>query len=403
MNKATTACGTRFRMYCQPRHLKGFEHAEIVVLSPLAGTVQAGPSDDRIKIVDASKDKKLYDDNYLPPYRGALRATAEPDADGHFDYLNDADTDTDEFKAAHAYATLRRVLDIWEGYSGERVRWFFADDYRRLEVIPSINWENGQAGYGFIELGFGLTEAKDKRPFALNFDVLAHEMGHILLASEVGVPVNADVTQYAGFQEAASDIIALVSLLHFNSFVNHLLNATHGNLYMPNELNRLAELSETEQIRTACHSLKMNEVEFSWTPARYLSQEQIHKLGQPFTAAIFDILVEVFQEYLVDKGAISRELDNLARSNLTDCEVLAKVKAGFDSAYEINPDIFQDALNMARDFMGIRLVKSWKRLNVDRLTLWSAAVSFMNVDRELSGMKYQEIIRECFRWRCFEP
>ena len=112
----------------------------------------------------------------MPPYSGKTNPAAKPDASGHFDHL--ADTDSHEFKAAHAYAALRKVLDVWEGYSGERVQWFFAGDYTHLEVIPSVNWENGQAGYGFIELGFGLAGNKDKRPFSLNFDVLAHEMGH---------------------------------------------------------------------------------------------------------------------------------------------------------------------------------------------------------------------------------
>jgi Zn-dependent peptidase ImmA (M78 family) len=266
-----------------------------------------------------------------------------------------------------------------------------------------VNWENGQAGYGFIELGFGVAKSNDKRPFALNFDVLAHEMGHIILASEVGMPMNADPTQYAGFQEAASDILALISLLHFESFSNHLLKVTHGNLYAPNELNRLAELSDTEQIRTACHSIKMTDVEYAWTPARFLTQKQIHKLGQPFTAAIFDILVEVFQESLVDRGAITRELDDQARGDLSDEADRTKVQEAFDAAYEQDPAAFASALLFARDFMGERLVKSWKRLDVDTLTLWTAAVSFLTVDRALTGTKYQEIIRECFRWRHFEP
>ena len=400
MNTVADTEGTRFRMYCQPRNLKGFGESEVVILGPPAGSVGAGPSDDRIKIVDA-KEKKLYDDHYMPPYRGDTNPVAEPDASGHFAHLTD--TDSHEFKAAHAYAALRKVLDVWEGYSGERVRWFFAGDYTHLEVIPSVDWENGQAGYGFIELGFGLAGSKDKRPFALNFDVLAHEMGHIILASEVGMPADADPTQYAGFQEAASDIIALLSLLHFKSFSTHLLKLTHGNLYAPNELNRLAELSDTEQIRTACHDIKMTDIEYAWTPARFLTQKQIHKIGQPFTAAVFDILVEVFHESLVDQGAISRKLDDQARANLTDKDELKKVQDGFDAAYEQDPGKFESALLFARDYMGERLVKSWKRLDVDRLTLWSAAVSFMTVDRALTGMKYQEIIRECFRWRHFEP
>jgi hypothetical protein len=398
--ESTNTAGTRFRMYCQPMNLKDFEKAEVVTLSPPAGSIGLGPRDSRIKIIDA-KGKKLYDDLHTPPYHGETHPPAKPDASGHFDYLDDAESH--EFRAAHAYATLRMVLDVWEHYSGEPVRWFFAPDYRYLEVIPSVDWENGQAGYGYIELGYGLSGSADKRPFSLNFDVLAHEMGHIILASEVGMPMDPDPTQYAGFQEAASDIIALISLLHFDSFMTHLLKVSHGNLYAPNELNRLAELSQTEQIRTACHSTKMTDIPYAWTPARFLTQKQIHILGQPFTGAIFDILVEIFHESLVDRGAIGRDLDDLSRVDVSDDAELKKIQGEFDAAYAREPEKFREALVFARNFMGERLVKSWRALDPDQLTLWSAAASFMTVDRALSGMKYQNVIRECFRWRRFEP
>lgn len=113
MSTVNSAPGTRFLMYCQPRNLKGFEKPEVVTLSPPAGSVGAGPSDDRIKIVDA-KGKKLYDDGHMPPYVGETNPAAKPDTTtGHFDHFTDFDSP--QFKAAHAYATLRKVLDVWEG------------------------------------------------------------------------------------------------------------------------------------------------------------------------------------------------------------------------------------------------------------------------------------------------
>lgn len=391
--------GTRFKLFCQPGFLPGFETPELVTLSPPAGSVGPGPTDDRIRVVDAPS-KALYDDHVMPPYRGPVNSPVKPNALGHFDHLA---PDTPEFKVAHAYAGLRMVLDVWERYSGEPVRWFFADDYRRLEVIPSVDWENGQAGYGFIELGYSKSGAQKKAPFSLSFDVLAHEMGHVILASEVGVPLDPDPTQYAGFQEAASDIIALISSLHFDHFVTHLLDVTHGNLYGPNELNRLAELSQTDQIRTACHNLKMSDIDFAWVPARFLTQKQIHKLGQPFTGAMFDVLIEVFHESLVEQGAITRNLDDMAQGYQSAGGTPGALQHEFDAAYKEAPQKFRQALLFARDFMGTRLVRSWKRLDVNELTLWSAAVSFMTVDRELTGTKYQNIIRDCLRWRRFEP
>ena len=279
------AHGTRFWVYCQPKYLSGWEQPELVTLKPRAGSVGSGPKDDRIKVVDA-KRKALYDDHSSPPFRDPRRSIARPDGCGHF---NSIELGSEQFQSA--YAVLRLVLDMWEEYAGAQVKWFFADHYQRLEVVPFVDWENGQAGYGFIELGFGRSDENNIRPFVLNFDVLAHEMGHILLASEVGIPQEPDATQYAGFQEAASDLVALVALLQFDRFIIHLLDATCGNLYVPNELNRVAELSETEQIRSACHDLKMSGLDFcQWTPARRLTQKKIHKQGQPFTAAMFDVL-----------------------------------------------------------------------------------------------------------------
>ena len=384
-------------MYCQPRYLSGWEHPELVTLKPAAGSVGRGPKDDRIKVVDAQA-KALYDDHSWPPFRGARRSIAQPDKAGHFDALEASSV---QFESVHAYAVLRLVLDMWESYAGSRVEWFFAEHYHRLEVVPSVDWENGQAGYGFIELGFGRGANGRKEPFALNFDVLAHEMGHILIASEVGIPVDPDPTQYAGFQEAASDLVALVALLQFDRFIKHLLDATSGNLYVPNALNRVAELSKTEQIRTACHSLKMSDIDYQWTPARALTQKQIHRLGQPFTGAMFDVLVEVFHAELVRLGAIDAELNKLALGVESGAD--QKVQDGFERAYQKEPQKFREALRFARDFLGVRLVQSWRALDVNRLTLFSAAAEFLTVDRRLSGSRYQALILQCLRGRDFSP
>lgn len=399
MSTAVATGGTRFLLYCQPRFIPGFEKPVAHELAVPAGSVKPGPCDDRIRVV-AAIDKPLYDDETLPPYRGRTSDPAEPDHAGHFDGL---DPDSQEFRAAHCFASMRMVLDVWEHYAGEPVRWFFGDDYRRLEVIPYVDWENGQAGYGFVELGYGRGKGNTKEPFSLNFDVLAHEMGHIILASEIGIPFDSAPTQYEGFQETASDIVSLLSVLHFEHFRRHILEKTRGNLYVRNELNSLAELSPTEQIRTACHPLRMSDIDFAWTPAKYLNQKQIHRLGQPFTGAIFDILVEVFHERLVESGLITRALDDLSSANLTNERTLEQIQREFDDAYEDAPEGFMKALEDARDIVGERLVKSWRRLVADELTLWGAAASLMTVDRALSGNRYQDIIRDCLRWRRFEP
>ena len=69
----------------------------------------------------------------------------------------------------------------------------------------------------------------------------------------------------------------MIAVLHFDSVVDGLLRSTRGNLYLPNELNRIGELSDTEQIRVASHSLTMADVPDLSTPAAELSQPQRHR------------------------------------------------------------------------------------------------------------------------------
>ena len=52
----------------------------------------------------------------------------------------------------------------------------------------------------------------------------------------------------------------MIAVLHFDSVVDGLLRTSRGNIYLPNELNRIGELSDTEQLRIASHSLTLADV-----------------------------------------------------------------------------------------------------------------------------------------------
>ena len=79
------------------------------------------------------------------------------------------------------------VLDIWERYLDRQIMWHFAPHFDRLELTiqPSLN--NAFAGYEIIEVGGDWTTGT-YQPFSLNFDVIAHEVAHILIYGEVGLP-----------------------------------------------------------------------------------------------------------------------------------------------------------------------------------------------------------------------
>ncbi len=349
-----------------------------------------------MSVIDAI-GKKPYDDTSWPPYAGHAMPGPSPDAHGHFDHLDD---ESREFGAAHLYAVTRRVLDIWEGYFGRRIRWYFEDIQERLELIPYVEWNNAHAGYGFLETGYGKAKTGERHPYCLNFDVLAHETGHIIVFSEVGIPHDDTLTaEYKAYHESSSDMVALLSLLHFASFVDHLLTDTSGNLCAENELNRIAELSDSEEIRKASHGKRMRDVADVSTPWNRLSQKELHALGEPMTGAMFDVLLEIFQEILVERSLITRTLADMAFRVSDDPGTAAAVQVGFDAAYRDKAAQFKDALSDARDIVGERLARTWVEISPHNLSFADVAVKFLSADRALTGPTYQEIIKDSFRWR----
>jgi hypothetical protein len=389
--------GTRFRLFAQLPVLKAFREPETVWISRPPDAVGPGPSDDRMYVVDAVNKPDPYEYPYLPPYTGPAYPPALPGAGGHFDHL---EVGSPGFRAAHMYGTVRRVLDIWERYFGRPIDWNFRHLLPRLELVPYVEWENAHAGFGFIETGYESDEYGRRQLHCLNFDVLAHELGHLLVYAAVGTPAPAMTTaEYLGFHESAADLVALVSVLHFDTVVNHVLRRAAGNLYNLTELSRIGEISETEQIRIADNALRMSDVADVSMPVELLCQPARHGLAQPLTGAVFDILVDAYQQNLVEAGLISEELDRLSgRAGDVPVDDPA-IDALFAAAYEGCHDAFKAALLDARDYVGTSLACAWSRLSPNLLIYVDVGEALLSVDRDLTGGKYRKTILESFAWR----
>jgi hypothetical protein len=388
--------GTRFRLFAQDPALEAYREPETVWISRPPGSIGPGPADDRMYVIDAI-GKPPYEYPFLPPYTGPAAPPAIPGARGHFDHL---EVGHPAFRAAHMYGTVRRVLDIWESYAGHRIPWHFRGALDRLELIPYVEWANAHAGFGFVETGYGRDERGTRRPHCLNLDVLAHELGHILVYSEVGTPLRDALTaEYLGFHESAGDLVALVSALHFHSVLDHVLRRAAGNLYNLTELSRIGEISETKQIRVADNSLKMSDVADVATPVELLCQPERHQLAQPLTGAVFDVLVDVYQQILVDTGLVSARLDHLS-GRATGVPIDdPTVDVMFAAAYAGRHDAFKAALIAARDCVGQSLACAWQRLSPDHLTFPHVLDALLSADHDLTGGRYGTTILESFAWR----
>ena len=183
----------------------------------------------------------------------------------------------------------------------------------------------------------------------------------------------------------------LVILYHFDTMVDKLLEKTRGNLFSFNTLGKLAELSNTEQIRLAFNNKKMSDV---------IETKDPHDLSEPLTGAFFDILVEVYQLYLIEDGLISEDLAmrSLNDENQYDPNdpVQIEIQEEFNSAYIGNEIKFKEKLLDARDYLGKLLSKLWKNITPNDF-------SYSNVLEKIiqneNRNNYVYIIKGCFGWR----
>ncbi|HLZ07659.1 MAG TPA: hypothetical protein VKT80_03660, partial [Chloroflexota bacterium] len=368
-------------------------------ISTPPGLIGPGPSDHRLYVINPIGKRRPYGINPspfgtphldLPPWRGPILAPVRPGPDGHFDHIP---VGTPEFAEAHVFGIIRFALQVWERYFGRRIDWHFARDFERLEVVMLPDFDNSHAGWGFLEVGsYHETADGTPAPFALNFDVVAHETGHLIIYSTVGVPSTVtERGEYFGFQESAADTTAMIAALHFGSLIERLLEETHGNLFTFNELDRFAEISATEQIRLASNSVKLSQFAKGW--------DDEHALSQPLTGAVFDIFVDVFQENLVERGLIKRDVadrNDLVRSYP---DYAATIQSAFDVAYARRREEFRLALIEARDYLGVALAETWKRLSADYFGYDEVGALLVAVDRALTGGRYRNEIVESFVWR----
>jgi hypothetical protein len=392
------AGGVRFRLFPKPPYVHPEWPPETISVSSPPGSIGPGPSDDRMVLINPIDKRAPYGVNAgplgtprldLPPFRGPIHRPVCPDDEGHFDSIPQG---TPEFAEAHVFGTVRFVLDIWERYFGRRIEWHFARDYRQLEIVILPKIDNAYVGYGFMEVGAHPRPLGGPAPYALNFDVMAHELGHLIIYSTIGVPSpSAQRGEYYGFQESAADTTALIAALHFDSLITHLLEETHGNLYVFNELDRFAELSPHDEIRLASNDIKLSKFTAGW--------DDEHALSQPLTGAIFDIGVDIFQELLVERGLIPREIAEATRRVREEPEIATMVQPAFEAAFASQYDGLRAALADARDYVGFALAATWQQLKADNFSYVDVAETLIAIDQLMSGGRYRRAMVESFVWR----
>jgi hypothetical protein len=370
--------GTRFRIYPQPARL-GFSPITVHVDAP-PGSIRPGPRDGTIETIDAvAKLGYRADDTEVirrrPPYAGRRRPGVRP-VRGHFDHVEPG---TREFGVAAPFAAVRLVIDIWRHYLQRPLRWHFADTVsERLELFPHIRSYNAWSGHGYIELGSPYYPDDREDPYCENFEVVAHETGHLIMKTVVGtMPDDEKSMQHRAHEEAAADFIAMLSTLHFPPVVARALAQSHGQLYGNNVLSRMGEWDVTKAT-----SIRHLFNEATMDGARRDPRLNKHRLSLPFSGALFDLFAEIVKDRLVEHDVLSRGLARRARHR--PGVPVADVRDEFGRAHRRAPAAFHAALTGARDEISHLLARAWRSMPRRAVTFSAAATHLLMADAELA-------------------
>lgn len=374
-------------LYPQSPSTPGYEKPELVWVSTPQDSILPGPQNDRMYVVNPTGHKEPYNYPYLPPFHGTALPPTQAAPDGHWDHISPNDP---AFLGVHVFGCVARILDVWEGYLGRRVNWHFSDTYERLEIIPLIDWDNAQSGYGMLEFGYKPTASGGRDLYALNFDVIAHEIGHSVLFSEIGLPrpglpPGPDLFAY---HEGVSDLVSLFGMLHFDTAMDRLLRRGSGNLMALNELNRVAELADERQIRIAGNARKMTDV-----------GQEVHDKSRPFTGGMFDVLVETYHNMVVDQGLVELPAGSIPDARDIDADLTQRYASAFQADYELKHFQLKAALSDARDVVARGLAHSWRRLDSETLTYTDAAYAVAETLQDMGQGDVAETVIECMAWR----
>jgi hypothetical protein len=394
-----SARGTKFSVYAQSPEM-GFD-PEVVRIRARPGSIKAGPRDARMHVIDARRKRPYRRDadasvRARPPYRGPRYSPVRPRA-GHFEHLVPGSR---PFDAAATFAVVRIVLEIWEHHVGRRIPWYFAAaEGPSLEVIPRVSSNNAWSGDGYLELGYPFYPEPEERdhPYCRNFEWVAHETGHFILKALIGtMPDDEKSLMHRAHEEAAADLVALLSALHFDSVLTFVLERTRGKLFSINPLSRLGAWGarSDERLRTLYNDSTMRFARTGRAVDKY-------RLAKPFEGAAFDAFVEIFEARLVALRAIPAALARASRHG--GRRALPGLQGRFERCYRRAPVSFRRALAGTRDDFSALLARTWGTTAREGVTFSGVLRNMLAAERALFRGRYAGILRRAFARREIAP
>ncbi len=285
---------------------------EVVTGLPWEDTLQPGPKDDYIEVVDYDPASGVFyapvdlNDKFLLAQDGLMPSESNP-----------------QFHQQMAYAVARTTINNFERALGRRALWSprsaTHEVVDRLRIYPHALRE-GNAYYSpdkkallFGYFPASMTDSGDNMPgetvFAcLSYDVVAHETTHALLDGVHPRFNEASNVDVLALHEAFADIVALFQHFSYPESLRHQIAATAGNLEKQNLLGKLAyqfgqAIGRYGALRDAIG--KIDPATNEWVPEvpkpeKLLQTFEPHDRGAILVAAVFEAFLTIYKSRAAD-------------------------------------------------------------------------------------------------------
>jgi hypothetical protein len=245
-----------------------------------------------------------------------------------------------------------------------------------------------------MELGFA--DRDPRQPYCENLDVIAHEMGHIILKHVIGpTPTGRLAFERRAHDEAGADLVSLVTVLHLDRVVDRALEQTRGKLFSVNILSQIGEYRMGRSGRRTGRIFFQNKTMHAVAHARRTDDKYLY--ARPLLGAAFDVLVDIYEARLVRRGLIPQELAD--RSTHATATSHPAIRREFAAEFKSNPDGFAEALREATADFARLLAAAWRMSRRTGVTFSRVASNIAAADARSNRGRYAAIIRRAFARR----
>jgi len=240
-------------------------------------------------------------------------------------------------RAVNCHITLCNSINYFQSVIGKidkPVKQWAAT--RNLMVIPSAGKDfNAYYDRSSLKFFFDVDPVTKKTVYAADsIDVVAHELGHGLLDIMRPDLWNTQALEIFAFHEAFGDINALVSVMQSDVIIQHVINATGGQLMHSNVLSKLAEelgnaIYHISPQGRVYGYLRDASVVFNYADPHTLHQQGLdtqlvaepHSFGRVFAGCWYEIFTKIFDR---EKGKMGNVVAfKFARDTAYSCLIKA--------------------------------------------------------------------------------